>query len=829
MRRFTLLFVTAILVCIGIHAQENPKISKGEILGNKPTNSESILKDFNTAEKYYKKGVGTYDEALKYYLRLYEQNNNIDELNYKIAACYLWSSNKKAALPYLLQAKPETAKDYYYLLGKAYQYNYNYTEAREAYEKHFEQLNNWNRKDKLKQLMQLKRECNFGQQAIKDSTPVFIYNLGQVVNSYYDEYGAIYLPKDTTLIYTSRSPKNEPSKRVSRYKFDEQVLFTENSISTDAVMNHQLKGTKSSINYAVAGYNSKQKRLYFYKGKKRTGDIYSALIVNGKAKKIKSLNGKVNHIAYKETTIAVDENGTGYFVSNRTRGGQGGKDIWQCKLKGKNRYTKVKNLGNVINTPFDEECVYITEDGNTLFFSSNGHEGMGGFDVFKCEKTASGTWDKPVNLGHPINTPADELFYRPTDNKDIALYAAIRAGGYGGLDIYKIVNDNRIPFNLSGYATDIKTGDTLDISVNVFNQDSAQLITSAVSDSLLKTFSIDFEDIGNYSIQVNAEGYKTITDSISCPNERHAQVEQYFQLEKLKFPFTISGYVRDSATYEPLQASILCFDAEQDTLLAQITTNEFNGKYSVTLADKYKIRLEVTSPDYFTCTDSLNALLSSASAIKKTFDLVSSKKTYNLSGNVKSEEGESIINASLILYNVSDAEIAIGVKSDSTGQYNIDTDHYGPFTIEVKAEGYFFVNDTIIYENEDSLKLMKDYTLKKMKSGAKIVVSNILFNSGKSSFKPESYSELDKLADLLIENKDIRIEVSGHTDNVGSASINKKLSKARALAVMNYLINKGIEAERLEYEGYGFDQPIALNNTPEGRAENRRVEIKVIE
>jgi len=115
-----------------------------------------------------------------------------------------------------------------------------------------------------------------------------------------------------------------------------------------------------------------------------------------------------------------------------------------------------------------------------------------------------------------------------------------------------------------------------------------------------------------------------------------------------------------------------------------------------------------------------------------------------------------------------------------------------------------------------------------MESGVKIVIENILFTSGKATLLPSSFKELDKLAELLRTNSNTRIEVSGHTDNVGSAATNKKISKERALTVRNYLVSRGIEEERVEYQGYGFDQPIAPNDTPEGKAQNRRVEIKIL-
>jgi outer membrane protein OmpA-like peptidoglycan-associated protein len=119
--------------------------------------------------------------------------------------------------------------------------------------------------------------------------------------------------------------------------------------------------------------------------------------------------------------------------------------------------------------------------------------------------------------------------------------------------------------------------------------------------------------------------------------------------------------------------------------------------------------------------------------------------------------------------------------------------------------------------------------MQKMAAGTRIVVENILFNSGKATLKAESYSELNKLVRLLLENSSVRIEVSGHTDNVGSASLNKRLSRSRAESVKNYLQSHGVDAGRIEFQGYGFDRPIAPNDTPEGRAANRRVEIEVLD
>jgi len=119
--------------------------------------------------------------------------------------------------------------------------------------------------------------------------------------------------------------------------------------------------------------------------------------------------------------------------------------------------------------------------------------------------------------------------------------------------------------------------------------------------------------------------------------------------------------------------------------------------------------------------------------------------------------------------------------------------------------------------------------MKKLEVGNKIVLNNIFFAFNKATLTEESQAELDRVFKLLEETPKLKIEMSGHTDNIGSASYNHKLSEARAKAVVDYLVKKGIAADRLTYKGYGMTQPVASNDTEDGRRQNRRTEFKVVE
>jgi len=167
-------------------------------------------------------------------------------------------------------------------------------------------------------------------------------------------------------------------------------------------------------------------------------------------------------------------------------------------------------------------------------------------------------------------------------------------------------------------------------------------------------------------------------------------------------------------------------------------------------------------------------------------------------------------------------------KTDENGKYKIPVEDFGRYTLEVRKEGYLYVIDEVVIASDVEKQVIeKDVFLDKMKAGTTIVLKNIFFDTGKSTLKPESMSEIDKVYRLMVENPTMEIEISGHTDNVGSAEMNKKLSLARASVVVKELVKRGIDANRMTSAGYGFDKPIATNATAAGRAENRRTEFKV--
>ncbi|MBP5365818.1 MAG: OmpA family protein [Bacteroidales bacterium] len=826
MFRKILIFVSASIIAGYASAQENPKINEDTFFANSE-GAEDAWENLTKGEKYYKKGMGFYDEAVKYYLKAYDYNSKSFELNYKIGICLLAGSDRASSLKYFQGSSPIVSRDYYLMLGRAYQYNNMYDDAKHSYENYLNSANKRMKKKNKGRVHQYIEECLFAEEIMKDSVAVFITNLGPLINTYYDDYNAMLAHHDSILIFTSRRPDEEPAKRESRFKFYEQIYASNNCIKDPCDSVWQFDRLKSGKNYSIAGYNKDEDIIFIYKGKRQNGKLYTAYRDGDEWTKPKPIRGQVNHVAYKEGSVAVDKNNTIYFVSKR-RGGYGSTDIWVAEYKGNNKWYKPYNIGNKINTPFDEESLYVNAEGTVLYFSSNGHRGMGGYDVYKSTLNLSdSTWSEPKNLGYPINSPADELFYYQTPDTNVAMYATMRKEGYGGLDIYSVINDLRKPFYYNCKGVDKETGAPITITYSIVNDTTSEVMYSDVSEANKTPNNHFFEDHGRYIISYSSEGYHAYTDTVEYPEDKYATASQTFRLEKLMHPFTISGIVTEKTKGVPIGANIE-FRSSDGKVLGKTTSSSITGKYAYSFEDKIDFVVEATAKDYCDTTATVKATQSADKVINQDIKMRVSRLFYTLCGTIKNEKDQSPVYSALIFYPLGKSTPELTVYSDSvSSKYSANLLTKGPYWVDIEAPGYFFANDAIQFGKDEQL-LTRNYLLKKMDAGVKIVIENILFNTGKATLKPSSFEELDKFAKLLVKNPKVCIEVSGHTDNVGAASYNKKLSKQRALTVKNYLVNHGVEDERITYEGYGMEQPIESNSTAAGRAKNRRVEIQVL-
>lgn len=200
-------------------------------------------------------------------------------------------------------------------------------------------------------------------------------------------------------------------------------------------------------------------------------------------------------------------------------------------------------------------------------------------------------------------------------------------------------------------------------------------------------------------------------------------------------------------------------------------------------------------------------------------------KTLYLKGYVTDTENHHGLPCSVELTNDADIKTVSRVQTDETGFYFIAMPAGNNYTVTVNRKGYLFYSDTINLSQKDALSTTeRNIALQPVKLNASVTLKNIQFALNSFQLEPVSMIELDKLLQLMNDNPSITIQVNGHTDNTGNAAANITLSQNRAKAVVNYLIQKGIEAKRITFKGFGSLQPVADNSTEEGRAANRRTE-----
>ncbi|PHI20938.1 hypothetical protein CEQ90_04415 [Lewinellaceae bacterium SD302] len=410
-------------------------------------------------------------------------------------------------------------------------------------------------------------------------------------------------------------------------------------------------------------------------------------------------------------TVSADGSLIVYTICNKP-GGLGECDLYFTERK-RGEWTPVTNMGRRVNSRFRETQPTLSADGKLLFFASNRPGGVGKQDLWGSARNEQGFWSQAVNLGKTINSAGDDIFpfFHP-DGKTL-YFTSDGHPGMGDRDLFLVrLQDNNTwtePQNL-GYPIN-----TPDRETNIF-------IDLAGSRAFFaKEPSADFE------------GRNVDIYTFELPESARPIPATY-----------VRATVVDATTQEPLLASVRLRPVSASTAPKTYQTDE-KGSFLIVLPTGKNYALSVDQEGYF----------------------------------------------------------------PYSAQFSLDEGGAPEEPFEVRIELQPALPDGLV----------KDQS---------IVLRNVLFESGSADLLDVSFPELDRLYDLLNRLPDLRIELGGHTDNVGSDTDNQILSEARAKAVRQYLMEKGIPAERLEYRGYGESQPVADNQTSAGRAENRRTEFKVL-
>lgn len=669
----TLNFVTLILLLniFCLSAQNNKGNFEKQFDRAEKIFSE-VYQDGKGESSTYSKGI--YSDALPLFLDLYKQEPANMNLAFKIGICLQSSRRERThAIPYFIKAVTSVSSVYngnshkeknapllaFKFLGDAYHLNYQFDEAIATYNKFIAVMTENKNTDKIvvDETYRKIEMCKTGKNLMANPIRLKIEKLGSDVNSTYADYSPVLSADQNTLFFTSRRTETKGGQTDNEGNYMEDIYVSNKTITGWSKAINIGAPINTDEHEATVGISPDGQTILIYKDDKGDGNIYSTSLNGDVWSTPVKLNENINSEYWEPSAFISADGNTLYFTSNKPDG-YGGRDLYSSKRTPSGEWAKAVNMGPSINTPYDEDAPFIHPNGVTLFFGSNGHNTMGGFDIFTSLRSDDGTWSEPMNVGYPINTTDDDIFYMVSPDSRKAYFSSFREGGLGEKDNYMV------------------------------------------------TF-----------------------------------------LDRKETPLTLmKGSVNDELGKPAKQVEITVTDNETEQVVGTYHTNSKTGQF-----------LFILTPG----------------------------KNYN---------------------------------------------------ITYQAEGHLFYSENMeIPMKSNYYEIKRAVLLDPIIVGSKITLNNIFFDFDKATLRSVSNVELKNLVLLLKSNPNLKVEISGHTDNKGDNIYNQKLSDERAQAVVTRLIESGISTDRVTAKGYGETMPVASNgksmgrDNPEGRQLNRRVELKITE
>lgn len=519
-RKNILIFLTGTIIPAILYCQdvEFSKLNFPESEGLK-----EALKQIKIGDSYYDRTL--YASALPYYLKADEFNPNNSELNIKIGNGYFDSDQREKAIVYFEKAIKLAQNNYkaHYFLGKAYHFNMEWDKAIKEYGLYLPKAS----PEEAKEIRRRQVECKTGKQLNARPIKVVIESLGDAVNTKYSEYAPLISADESVLIFMSRRPDSKGGEKDPAIDdFFEDLYISKNEQGNWTKAENIGEPVNSNNHDGAVFLSPDGQKLYIYRDDKGDGNIYECELNGDKWMAPKKLSPVINSKFQEPTATFTPDGRTIYFVSDKPEGSIGDKDIYTSRLNDKGEWSEPVNLGRTINTEYEEDGVFMHTDGKTLYFSSKGHSGMGGYDIFKTELN-KGKWLKPQNIGFPINTPDDDIFFSISASGEHGYYSSVRKGGAGYRDLYRITwpmeKKDTIPPRtpqvtiLKGVITDDKTTQPVEAEVQIVDILKNEIIANFKSNRSTGRYLISLPSGRNYGIYVTSAGYLFHSENVNIP------------------------------------------------------------------------------------------------------------------------------------------------------------------------------------------------------------------------------------------------------------------------------------------------------------------------
>ena len=372
------------------------------------------------------------------------------EANYKAGDAIIRTVDKSRATKYferVYATDPNFRFDILYKIGRSYQYALDFDNALKYYNRYKDKLleeNGYRGMDKV-QLPELDRriyESQNGKKLMINPAHYSIVNIGSAINTEDREYGPVLNENETEMVFTSRRREGNLNQNVANDNLPYEDIFISKKV--DGVwqpaqnMGSVINTRYHDSNLAISADGS---QLFLYSDE-NNGDIYTTQLSEDNVWTTpEPMSSNINS-NFKESSVNLSPDGSLlFFASNRPShvGDNENLDIYYSNKDRNGFWGRPKTVGKVINSAFNEDAPFMDYDGKTLYFSSDGRDGMGGYDIFRAVyDSAKKAWSEPVNIGYPINTPDDDVFFVSTKDGKRGYYASVREGGMGYTDIYMV-------------------------------------------------------------------------------------------------------------------------------------------------------------------------------------------------------------------------------------------------------------------------------------------------------------------------------------------------------------------------------------------------------
>lgn len=543
------------------------------------------------------------------------------------------------------------------------------------------------------------------------------------------------------------------------------------------------------------------KTYYFRYKKKQSQDIwYSEKKPDGSWSDAKNI-GKPLNTEYPNFVLSVSPDGntlllgglykidgrwtTGVFISNRTLEGWG----YPQKLNIKNE----NNKSRVVN-------YYLSSNGKTMLMQLERDDGFGGTDLYVSFREDDLNWSEPLNLGDVVNTPENERTpFLAADG--VSLYFSSR--GRGGFGDYDVFLSRRLDDTWLHWTKPMNLGAT----INTKSENSFYKLSAS-------------GDFAYFASPENSLGERDIFKVILPEHLKPKPV------------VVISGKVLNSQNGEPIEAKIFYQILPQFAKAGEARSNPKTGEYQIILPAGKAYQFHAEASGFLSVSDNIDlSEITEYKQIRRDLKLNPIGEPYVIvTGRVIDAASRTPLKAQVIFRRKSESGTRGATMSDENDgkyqitlpvgeiyEYNAETENYEPVYGELDVSG--------VTRNSE---MSRDIEMVAVGEGETINMRNITFEYRSASITKESITELEKLAKFMKNRPYLRIEIGGHTDDRGSDSYNQKLSESRAKSVAEFLTGRGVPFDKVSYKGYGETQPIAPNDTPQGRELNRRVEFKLL-